>query len=176
VSTKIKAVRFNLNGKRIVREVPVDLMMGDFLHEHLGLTGTKICCGIGVCKACTIAYQKPNEMTFNRAQSCITPVVAFQDCVIKTVEGLSENGKLNPLQEAFLKQYSFQCGYSTPGFLMGAFVLINELQRSPIRKDQIEESIQKALGQHICRCTGYVKYYAAIRDVILNTPGLVISS
>lgn len=172
MSDEKKVVRFNLNGKPIIQKVSTSQMMTDFLHETMGLTGTKVCCGMGICKACTIAFKKDNESKFERAQACVTPVVYFQNCEVKTVEGLAENGSLSALQNAFLNHFSFQCGYSTPGFLMGAYILISELKQNPIPRSQVEEAIQNALGQHICRCTGYVKYHAAIREVVIGTPGL----
>jgi aerobic-type carbon monoxide dehydrogenase small subunit (CoxS/CutS family) len=99
----------------------------------------------------------------------------MQNCDLKTVEGLAKNKHLSSLQEAFLKHFSFQCGFSTPGFLMGAYILLSELENKPIHKNQIEEAILRVVGEHICRCTGYAKYHEAIREVILNTPGLLIA-
>ena len=99
-------------------------------------------------------------------------VAALPD--ITTVEGLSKSGELHPLQHAFLKHFSFQCGYSAPGFLMAAYCMLDRLKRSPIPKSAVDAAIEDAVGQHICRCTGYVRYHRAIREVILDTAGLAI--
>ena len=87
-----------------------------------------------------------------------------------------ESGKiteLTPVQQAFIEHFAFQCGYCTPGFVTGATVLIDELKRKPVARADLERTISEALDKHICRCTGYVRYYEAVRDVILNTPGLI---
>ena len=76
------------------------------------------------------------------------------------------------MQQAFLDHFSFQCGYCTPGFVNAATVLIERLRRAPIARDDVEATVAAALESHICRCTGYVRYYAAVRDLILTTPGL----
>ncbi|MCB6146690.1 hypothetical protein LHK12_21800 [Providencia rettgeri] len=81
--------------------------------------------------------------------------------------------KLSPVQQAFVENFSFQCGYCTPGFVNAATVFIEELQRNPIAEADLEEAIKQALNNHICRCTGYVRYYEAVRDVVLATPGLI---
>ena len=76
------------------------------------------------------------------------------------------------MQQAFLDQFSFQCGYCTPGFVNAATVLIERLKRAPVPRSEVEATVAAALESHICRCTGYVRYYQAVRDVILATPGL----
>lgn len=167
-------VELTINGKKVKKTIPDDKVLADFLHDEMNLTGTKVCCALGVCKACTIAYQEEEGGVLKRAQACTTPTTSMQGFHIQTVEGLSKDGKLSPLQEAFLKNFSFQCGYSAPGFLMGATVLLDQLKRQPITVDKIPEAIEGALGEHLCRCTGYVKYYAAIREVILESRGLII--
>ena len=84
--------------------------------------------------------------------------------------------ELSPVQQKFLEHFSFQCGYCAPGFVNAATVLIERLKREPIAKESVEREITKALDDHICRCTGYVRYYEAVKDVVLNTPGLVKDS
>lgn len=101
---------------------------------------------------------------------------------MRTIEGharRNEQGEvveLSEVQQKFLEHFSFQCGYCTPGFVNAATVLIERLKREPIAKESVEREITKALDDHICRCTGYVRYYEAIKDVVLNTPGLVKES
>jgi aerobic-type carbon monoxide dehydrogenase small subunit (CoxS/CutS family) len=80
---------------------------------------------------------------------------------------------MSTVQQKFLEHFSFQCGYCTPGFVNATTVLIERLRRNPITKDQIEATIMDALNEHICRCTGYVRYYEAVKDLVLATPGLV---
>jgi aerobic-type carbon monoxide dehydrogenase small subunit (CoxS/CutS family) len=161
-----------VNGQKLSRSVTADLSLADFLHEDLGLSGTKVCCGMGVCKACTVAVKKKGEKLLERAQACISPVTSLDGAEVTTVEGLSPKGRLSQLQEAFLKHFSFQCGYSAPGFLMGATILVDQLKAKPIPVAEVDQAIEASLGEHVCRCTGYVKYHAAIKDVILSTPGL----
>ena len=100
------------------------------------------------------------------------PVTDVDGYFVDTVEGLAgEDGQLTPLQEQFLEHFSFQCGYCAPGFLMAATALVERLKKSPIHPDQIQDAIAEACGEHICRCTGYVRYYEAIAEVIKQTPG-----
>ena len=79
---------------------------------------------------------------------------------------------LSPVQQAFLDHYSFQCGYCTPGFVNAATVLLERLKQQPIAKSAVETTDAAALEPHLCRCTGYVRYYEAVRDLVLATPGL----
>jgi aerobic-type carbon monoxide dehydrogenase small subunit (CoxS/CutS family) len=81
--------------------------------------------------------------------------------------------RLSPVQQAFIEHYAFQCGYCTPGFVTGATVLMDQLKRAPVSRKDLERVIEDALGPHICRCTGYVRYYAAVRQLIVDTPGLI---
>lgn len=158
-------------------EVPEDMMLVDVLHEYLGLTGTRFGCGQGECRACTVIVDGdggPREV-----RSCITGAHWFAGKSIRTVEGHAkrdDSGKivsLSPVQQAFLDHFSFQCGYCTPGFVNAATVLLETLAKTPIASDQVEETITEALNPHLCRCTGYVRYYQAVKELVLNTPGLV---
>jgi aerobic-type carbon monoxide dehydrogenase small subunit (CoxS/CutS family) len=169
-----KKIRMNINQKEVSLDGASNHLMINVLHETIGLTGTKICCGIGVCKACTFAYQDKENGPLKKAQACITPAAAMDGKHILTVEGLAQEGVLAPLQQAFLEHFSFQCGYSTPGFLMAGTVLLDELKRAPVSKDLVDQRIQEATGENICRCTGYVRYHRAIKEVVLNTQGLTI--
>lgn len=167
-------IAVTVNGKLREAVVPPDLPLIDFLQDVLDLTGTKFCCGIGVCRACTVAvWRTPNSVP-DVLLTCVTKAIEVDGQSIRTVEGLAAaDGKLSALQQAFLDDYAFQCGYSTPGFLMAGEVLLQQLKISPIAASQVDEAIMNAVGSHICRCTGYVRYHAAIRKVILSTPGLV---
>jgi aerobic-type carbon monoxide dehydrogenase small subunit (CoxS/CutS family) len=83
---------------------------------------------------------------------------------------------LSLVQQKFLEHFSFQCGYCTPGFVNGATVLVERLKRQPVAREQLDETITEALNDHICRCTGYVRYFEAVKDVVLSTPGLIKES
>jgi aerobic-type carbon monoxide dehydrogenase small subunit (CoxS/CutS family) len=157
-------------------DVPDDMMLIDVLHEYLGLTGTRFGCGQGECGACTVIVDEasgPREV-----RSCVTGAHYFAEKPIRTVEGHARRDKsgiteLSPVQQAFLDHFSFQCGYCTPGFVNAATVLLERLARSPVRKEEVEAAILEALNPHLCRCTGYVRYYQAVKQLVLNTPGLV---
>lgn len=161
-----------INGRTAKASVPTNLSLAEFLHEKMGLTGTKVTCAMGICKACTVAARPVGVSNYYRVQACITPVIALNGQELLTVEGLAQDGSLAPLQQAFLKHFSFQCGYCAPGFLMGATLFIEQLKSQPIPEADIEVAIAESLGDHICRCTGYAKYYEAIKEVALTTPGL----
>ena len=158
-------------------QVPDGMMMIDVLHEMLGLTGSRLGCGQGICHACVVIWDK-DDHTSEALPSCITGADFFDGKRIRTIEGIAErnaNGEiaaLSPVQQAFLDHFSFQCGYCTPGFVNAATVLLERLKRAPIRRNQVEETVAAALESHICRCTGYVRYFEAVRDLILATPGL----
>ena len=100
---------------------------------------------------------------------------------MRTIEGLAQRDPkdrkviaITPVQQKYLDHYGFQCGYCTPGFVIGATVLLERLKREPVRKSEVEQTVSDGLNEHICRCTGYVRYFAAVKDVILSTPGLTV--
>jgi len=161
------SISFSVNGlPQSVADTRGAETLLDYLHDELNLTGTKLCCGIGVCRACTVAVAKGS--TVNPMISCSTPLSVLDGTDIRTVEDVAQGGQLSPIQQAFLHNFSFQCGYCTPGFVMAATVFIEQVKRSPIRPDQLDGAIEDALGQHICRCTGYVRYHQAVRAVALE--------
>lgn len=163
-----------VNHKPVEREVPEDLPLVEFLNEELGLTGTKFCCGIGVCRACTVSVRRSESSPPVPVLSCSTPVRAVDGRSVTTVEGLAgADGQPNLLQQIFLDDFAFQCGYCTPGFLMATTVLMERLASAPIREARLGAAIEQAVGPHVCRCTGYVRYHQAIRRAVLATPGLV---
>ena len=164
---KKASITFEINEIPMQLKVSETSSVSDVLHNKLGLTGTKICCGMGICKACTFIFTSSKENDTQKAQACITPMLQMNGCKLTTIEGLAKNGILSPLQKSFLTNFSFQCGYSTSGFLMAATHLLQQIQKYPIKIEEIDREIQKAVGEHFCRCTGYKKYYTAIREVIL---------
>jgi aerobic-type carbon monoxide dehydrogenase small subunit (CoxS/CutS family) len=152
-------------------EIPDDLRMIDYLHEYCGLTGTKFGCGIGACRACVIIWDH-DDGTSEAIPTCITAAASFDGKRVRTIEGHAADGQLTALQQAFLEHFAFQCGYCTPGFVNEAQVLLETLARKPIRKADVEAQILATMDSHICRCTGYFRYYEAIRAVILADPKL----
>lgn len=173
----IETVEVNLtvNGRNYRRpEFPTDMMLIDFLSEELGLTGTKFCCGIGICRACTVMAKRTQDSAPVPVLACSTPTAQLNGYTITTVEGLAGES-LSAIQQAFLDEYAFQCGYCTPGFLMAAHLMIERLRVAPIDAQELDAAIAEYCGDHICRCSGYVRYRQAIRSVVLNTAGLVKS-
>jgi aerobic-type carbon monoxide dehydrogenase small subunit (CoxS/CutS family) len=163
-----------INGERVAREdVRADMLLIDFLHEELGLTGTKLSCGIGACGSCKVALQEAEGGPMLPVLACFARLKSIDGMHVTTVEGLAQGGEPNALQTAFLAHHAFQCGWSTPGFLMAATVLIDQLKRSPAPRAQLDSLVLEAIGGNVCRCTGYLRYFAAIKEVILATPGLV---
>ena len=144
-------VRISVNGNWIEREVRPDRLLLDFLREDLGLTGTKKGCEEGECGACTIL------MNGKTVVSCLVPVVKADGAEILTVEGMAEEGRLHPLQEAFWEEGAVQCGYCTPGMLLSAKGLLDE--NSVPRVEEVKE----AISGNLCRCTGYSKIVQAIQ-------------
>ncbi|KWO10225.1 (2Fe-2S)-binding protein [Burkholderia ubonensis] len=174
-----KPLSVTINGKSVgPMQVPEGLMMIEFLHEYAGLTGSRLGCGQGICHACVVILDQPDG-TSEEVRSCITGAHFFHGRSIRTIEGHAKRNdagevvELSPIQQKFLEHFSFQCGYCTPGFVNAATVLIERLKRRPVAKADVERTITDALDPHICRCTGYVRYYEAVKDVVMTTPGLV---
>jgi aerobic-type carbon monoxide dehydrogenase small subunit (CoxS/CutS family) len=143
--------------------------MNDFLREYLGLTGTKFGCGLAQCLSCAVIVDNPDE-TSETSPTCVVPAASFAGKSIRTVEGHARNGELSRLQKAFVEHFSIQCGYYTAGFLNEGQVLLERLARAPVARADLDRTIVEALDGHLCRCTGYVKYHLAVRDVILSDP------
>ena len=174
----MSTLKLTINGKTYDSiDVPDDMMLIDVLHEYLGLTGTRFGCGQGECRACTVIVD--DERGPREVRSCITGAHYFADKPIRTVEGHAQRDakgqitSLSAVQQAFLDNFSFQCGYCTPGFVNATTVLLERLAKAPVRTDQLESTILEALNPHLCRCTGYVRYYQAVKQLVLATPGLV---
>ncbi|MFG6430271.1 (2Fe-2S)-binding protein [Roseateles sp. LYH14W] len=173
MSQQLVAVQFHVNGRPVNKTVPTDLPLVDFLREELGLSGTRLCCGIGVCKACTVAARRAPSSQAQPMLACSTPVALLQGQSITTVEGTGSMEHPSKVQQAFLDHFAFQCGYCTPGFVMATEMLLGRLRAQPVKREQLDAAIEDAVGQHICRCTGYARYHQAIRAVVLAEKGLV---
>ena len=144
------AIDLTVNGQRHQVDVPVYHTLLDFLRDDLGLTGTKECCVVGECGACTVIV---NGRTVN---SCLMLAVEADGADILTVEGLAIGGKPGPLQRAFLDHGSAQCGFCIPGQLMSAHGLLLENPR-PTADD-----VREALAGNLCRCAGYEQIAEAV--------------
>jgi aerobic carbon-monoxide dehydrogenase small subunit len=138
------SVEVVVNNQLHQMEVPARRLLSDFIRDDLFLTGTKRGCETGVCGACSVLVD--GEVV----KSCLSLAVQANGHEITTVEGLSPDGVLHPVQEAFMENGGFQCGYCTPGFLMAAIAILNE---SP---SPTEEQVRAGLSGNLCRCTGYV--------------------
>ena len=143
-------ITFVVNGKsRTVITDPQRPLL-DVLREDLQLTGTKYGCGEGQCRACTVL------MNGKSVASCTTPVSDADKQTIVTIEGLADGGKLHPVQQAFLDEGAFQCGYCTAGMIMGTVALLKEFPQLT------DADILSRMNRHLCRCCSYPKYLAAI--------------
>ena len=150
-------------------EIRDDLTMNDYLREFLGMTGTKFGCGAAQCLSCAVIVDNPDG-TSHTSPTCIVAAASFNGMSIRTVEGQAKNGELTALQKAFVEHFAFQCGYCTAGFLNEGQVLLERLAKKPVGRAELEKTIADALDGHLCRCTGYIKYHEAVRDVILADP------
>src|SRR5690606_34706923 len=137
-------IECTINGEVHSLDVPANRLLSDFLRDDLFLTGTKRGCETGVCGACSVL------MDGEVVKSCLSLAVQADGHEITTVEGLAIDGKLHPVQEAFLAHGGLQCGYCTPGFMIMAIALLNETP------NPTEDQIRRGLNGNLCRCTGYV--------------------
>jgi carbon-monoxide dehydrogenase small subunit len=143
-------IDLKVNGHRYTMDVSVYHTLLDFLRDDLGLTGTKECCVVGECGACTVIV---DGRTVN---SCLMLAVEADGCEVLTVEGLAEDGHPSALQNAFLEHGSAQCGFCIPGQLMSAQALLAE------NPHPSADDVHEALAGNLCRCAGYEQITAAV--------------
>lgn len=148
----IRTITLTVNGKQEKVRVPDHLSLLRMLRETLALTGTKNGCEAGECGACTVL------MNGEPVNSCMVLAVECEGAQIFTIEGLTEMGVLDDLQDAFITKNAIQCGFCTPGMLISAYAL---LQRNP---HPSVEQVQEALVGNLCRCTGYERIIDAVLD------------
>ena len=142
-------ITVNVNGVEHHEEIEPRLLLVHLLRENLRLTGTHIGCDTSHCGACTVVMDgKP-------IKSCTAFAVQADGRSIMTVEGLEQDGKLNPLQEGFFQEHGLQCGFCTPGMLMTGYAFLQE------NNDPSEDEIRHAISGNLCRCTGYVNIVKA---------------
>ena len=147
-----QTMRVSINGRLYEEDVEPRQLLVHFLRENIGLTGAHVGCVVGECGACSILLDG------KVVKSCLQLAVQADGREIITIEGLAKDGELNPMQEAFVKNYAFQCGYCTPGMVMTSHAL---LQNNPSPSD---EEIRKALAGNLCMCTGYVQIVDAVKE------------
>ena len=147
-----ETIRLTVNGETHRLVVEPRRLLADVLREDLGLTGTNLGCEHGACGSCTVLVDGQS------VRSCLMFAVQAIGHEVMTVEGLTRDGELHPLQQAFWEKQGVQCGFCTPGFLMTAYEL---LQRNP---NPSEEEIRDALSGNICRCTGYQHIIEAVQS------------
>ena len=145
-------VAISVNGKKISKKVSDNTLLSDFLRDELALTGTHVGCDTSQCGACVV------HLNENSVKSCTILVADCHGSEITTIEGLTNNGKMHPMQEAFKKHHGLQCGFCTPGMVMSAVDLLKK------NKNPSEQEIRDWLEGNICRCTGYQGIVAAVKD------------
>jgi carbon-monoxide dehydrogenase small subunit len=145
-------VAITVNGVRREADVEPRLLLVDFIRDHVGLTGTKIGCDTSQCGSCTI------HLDGKAVKSCTVLAVQADGGSVTTIEGLTSNGALHAVQEAFHEQHGLQCGYCTPGMIMTTVALLAD---SP---NPTDEEIRHGLEGNLCRCTGYQNIVRAVRD------------
>ena len=150
------SITITVNGGRERLDVPSNMTLLQLLREKLALTGTKNGCSAGECGACTIL------MNGEPVNSCMVLAVEVNGAEIVTVEGLADDGRLTPIQEAFMEHNAVQCGFCTPGVLISAHAL---LKRNP---HPTEDEIKLALVGNLCRCTGYLRIIEAVQTAAEN--------
>jgi len=150
-SQAVKLV-LRVNGQQHPLELDGRTTVLDALREHIGLTGSKKGCDHGQCGACTVLIEG------RRVLSCLTLALSAQGQEITTIEGLAKDGKLHPMQQAFIDQDAFQCGYCTPGQIMSAVACVTEGHAGS------DDDIREYMSGNICRCAAYPNIVAAVKQ------------
>lgn len=146
------AIHFELNGKPVTADVPARTTLADCLRHHLEQTGTHVACEHGVCGACTVIVDGA------AVRSCLMLAVQAEGAKVTTIEGLSNDDHLTPLQASFRKHHALQCGFCTPGMLITAHALLTD------EPDASRQRIREVLSGNLCRCTGYIPIVEAVHE------------
>jgi carbon-monoxide dehydrogenase small subunit len=136
-------VSITVNGKSTEHDVEPRTLLVHYVRENLGLTGTNIGCDTSSCGACTV------HLNGEAVKSCTILAAQADGCSVTTIEGLSKDGVMHPMQQAFMENHGLQCGYCTPGMVMAAIGLLNE------NPHPTEDDVRLGLEGNLCRCTGY---------------------
>ena len=148
----MKKVSLEVNGKKVRKEVPDHTILSVFLRDILNLSGTHVGCDTSQCGACVV------HVDGKSIKSCTAFTADLDGSKITTIEGLVQNGKMHPMQEAFKKLHGLQCGFCTPGMVMSAIDLLQN------NKKPSDTEIREWLEGNICRCTGYQNIIAAVKE------------
>jgi carbon-monoxide dehydrogenase small subunit len=153
------SVSIQVNGTRRTAHVEPRLLLAHFLRETLGLTGTNIGCDTSQCGACTVL------MDGHAVKSCTVLTVQADGAAVTTIEGLAQDGKLHPVQEAFWEKHGLQCGFCTPGMILTACELLQT------KSKPTEAEIRHGLEGNLCRCTGYQNIVASVEEAARRMRG-----
>jgi aerobic carbon-monoxide dehydrogenase small subunit len=145
-------IAMKVNGRQVSGEVEGRTLLVDYLRNQLQLTGTHVGCDTSQCGACVV------HVDGRAVKSCTVLALSCEGADVTTIEGLAQNGKLHPMQEAFREHHGLQCGFCTPGMIMAAVDMVNRKGKS-----LTEETVRHELEGNICRCTGYHNIVKAIR-------------
>ncbi len=148
---KKTTITTTVNSEVYIKEVPVNMTLVEFLRDELHLHGTKEGCDEGECGACTVIL---DGTTVN---SCLVLAAEADGCEITTIEGMADDDRLHPIQDAFLEAGAVQCGYCTPGMILSAKAVLDEFPQPT------EEQIRTGIEGNLCRCTGYNRIVSAIQ-------------
>jgi aerobic carbon-monoxide dehydrogenase small subunit len=148
----LRPVKLRINGSPYEANVESRLLLVDFIRDVAGLTGTHIGCDTSNCGACTVLVNGES------VKSCTMFTVQANGAKVETVEGLTKDGKLHPMQKAFWENHGLQCGFCTPGMIMQATWLLRE------RPNPTEAEIRVGLSGNLCRCTGYVNIVKSVQQ------------
>ena len=148
----MKKVSAEVNGKKVTKEIADHTLLSVFLRDILNLTGTHVGCDTSQCGACVV------HVDGKSIKSCTALAADLDGSKITTIEGLTTNGKMHPMQEAFKKLHGLQCGFCTPGMVMSAIDLLKN------KKNPSDTEIRDWLEGNICRCTGYQNIVAAVKE------------
>lgn len=146
-------IRTTVNGEPVERDVEPRRRLVDFIREDLGLVGANVGCGHGVCGACTVLFDGQT------VKSCVLFAVQADGHELTTVEGVSPPEGLNEIQAAFKRNFSIQCGFCAPGFVLAVQQLLDRYE------DPSDEEIAFALLGNVCRCSGYINIFKAVREL-----------
>jgi aerobic carbon-monoxide dehydrogenase small subunit len=153
----MKSVTLEVNGKKVTKTIEDHLLLSSFIRDQLNLTGTHVGCDTSQCGACVV------HVDGKSVKSCTLLAADIDGSAVTTIEGLSTNGTLHPMQAAFKKHHGLQCGFCTPGMIMSSVDLLNN------NKNPSDAEIREWLEGNICRCTGYQNIVAAVKEAAQNS-------
>ncbi len=149
----METLKVTINGEQVVSRIDPGMTLQKFLHDQLGMTGTKEGCGSGLCGCCTVMVEG------KAVKSCLILALQVRDKSVLTIEGLADEETLDPIQTAFIENGAIQCGYCSPGMIMSSKGLLTE------NPNPSESEVRHALSGNLCRCTGYHKIVKAVLSV-----------